>query len=273
MKMFKDSGSEIEHEALLVLWLSRFVLPSTYTTITKKVFAIAVSLGRGVKLTLAPPVLASIYRDLWLLKNSLENCSPDDETKVIVWAPFQLVQIWIWERFKNLRPNCSESCGLRFARWEKKKLHVENVNSGFEDFCWQPYAENSDDKFGRWAIVGDCIDEELESWVRFIRVSELVGIDGKCIEQYLPHRVAMQFGMNQDVPGDVARVNESPELAWRFYTRPIKDVEVYFPSPISKPYVTARYLKWWNKSNGEGHLQSPIDIDKTENFGKDESKK
>ncbi|GJU85073.1 aminotransferase-like mobile domain-containing protein [Tanacetum coccineum] len=270
MKMFKDSGSEIEHEAFLVLWLSRFVLPSTYTTITKKVFAITVSLGRGVKLTLAPPVLASIYRDLWLLKYTLKN---DDQNDVIVWAPLQLLQVWIWERFKILSPNCGDSSGPRFARWEKKKLSVENVDCGLGDFSWQPYAEDSYDNLGRWAAVGDWVDEELESWVRFIRVSELVGIDGKCIEQYLPHRVAMQFGMNQDVPGDVARVNESPELAWRFYTRPVKDVEVYFPTPISKPYVTARYLKWWNKSNGEGHLQSPIDVDKIENFGKDESKK
>ncbi|GKB91737.1 retrovirus-related pol polyprotein from transposon TNT 1-94 [Tanacetum coccineum] len=84
MTMFKDSGSEIEHEA-------------------------------GVKLALAPPVLASIYRDLRLLKYSLENNSPDDETKVIFWDPFQLVQIWIRERFRNLRPNYS------------------NVDSGFED--------------------------------------------------------------------------------------------------------------------------------------------
>ncbi|GJU32380.1 aminotransferase-like mobile domain-containing protein [Tanacetum coccineum] len=266
--MFKDSGSEIEHEAFLVLWLSRFVLPSTYTTITKKVFAIAVSLGRGVKLALAPPVLASIYRDLWLLKYSLENDSPDDETKVIVWAPFQLVQIWIWERFRNLRPNCSDSCGPRFARWEKKKLRIENVDSGFEDFCWRPYAENSDDKFGRWAVVGDCIDEELESWVHCLRVSELVGIDGKCIQQYLPHRVAMQFGMNQDVPGDLARVNGSREIAWRFYTRPVKDVKVYIPSRVFEPYVTVRYLEWWNKSAGECSMQSPFGDNVTRNFGK-----
>jgi hypothetical protein len=31
-----------------------------------------------------------------------------------------------------------------------------------------------------------------------LRVSELVGFDA--IEQYLPHRVAMQFGMDHDVP-------------------------------------------------------------------------
>ncbi|PWA75156.1 Aminotransferase-like mobile domain-containing protein [Artemisia annua] len=263
MKMFKDSDSEIEHEAFLVLWLSRFVFPSSYSTVSTNVYAIAVCLSRGVKLALAPAVLASIYKDLRLLKNA-------DQNDVIVWAPLQLLQVWIWERFKILSPNCGDSSGPRFARWEKKKISVENVNCGLEDFCWQPYAEDSNYKLGRWAVVSDCLDEELESWVRCLRVSELVGLDGKCIEQYLPHRVAMQFGMNQDVPGDVTRVNESPELAWKFYTRPVKDVEVYFPSPISNPYVTTRYLEWWNKSNGEGYLQSPIDGDETENFGKDE---
>nr|GEX08301.1 aminotransferase-like mobile domain-containing protein [Tanacetum cinerariifolium] len=185
IKMFKDSGSEIEHEAFLVWWLSRFVFPSSYSSVSTN-------------------------------------------NDVIIWAPLQLLQVWILERFKILSPNCGDSSGPRFARWEKKKISVENVDCGLEDFCWQPYAEDSNDKLGRWAAVGDCLDEELE--------------------------VAMQFGMNQVVPGDVARVNESPELSWRFYTRPVKDVEVYFPSPISKPYFTTRYLKWWNKSNGGGFL-------------------
>ncbi|KAK9268706.1 hypothetical protein L1049_000467 [Liquidambar formosana] len=53
----------------------------------------------------------------------------------------------------------------------------------------------------------------LSLWLS--RVCELVGID--CIEQYLPHRVAMQFGMDQDIPGHVARCNETPEVAWRSY--------------------------------------------------------
>jgi len=46
----------------------------------------------------------------------------------------------------------------------------------------------------------------------------------------------MQFGMNQDVPGGVARMNGSCESAWGFYT-PAKDLNVYFPSR-SEPYAT-----------------------------------
>ncbi|GJY50958.1 aminotransferase-like mobile domain-containing protein [Tanacetum coccineum] len=180
MKKFKDSGSEIEHEAFLALWLSRFVFPSTYTTVSPNVSAIAVCLARGVRLALAPPVLASIYRDLSLLNHNLGNDGHDDESNLIVWAPFQLVQVWILERFRKISPNCVDSCNPRFARWENKKLRMENVGSfvdcGFDDFIWQPFGEVLNDKSGKWVVVAECLDEELESWVRCLRVSELVGM-------------------------------------------------------------------------------------------------
>nr|XP_043620724.1 protein MAIN-LIKE 2-like [Erigeron canadensis] len=284
MKKFKDSGSKIEHEAFLALWLTRFVFPSSYSTVMKNVFPIAGRLARGIRLALAPAVLASIYRDLSLLKAKITVMKNDYcETPVIVWAPFQLVQIWIWERFMKLRPNPGHSLVPRFARWEQKKLQVEKVGSfvdcAFEDFCWLPYGENSNDnsvfcnvyqETGKW-VVNECLDEDVESWARCFRVSELVGIDGNCIEQYLPHRVAMQFGMNQDVPGDVARTNETPEIAWRFYSRPVKDVKLYIPSRFSDPYVTARYLEWRDKSSGVSSLQSSFDDNETDNFVKIES--
>jgi len=63
------------------------------------------------------------------------------------------------------------------------------------------------------------------SFVICLRVSELVGIDS--IEQYLPHRVAMQFGMDQDVPSYVPRLNETKENAWRNYCRPISDENLF----------------------------------------------
>ncbi|GJV96376.1 aminotransferase-like mobile domain-containing protein [Tanacetum coccineum] len=138
-----------------------------------------------------------------------------------------------------------------------------NKNSGFS----KVYQEK-----GRWVVVVDCLDEELESWVRCVRVSELVGLDGSCIQQYLPHRVAMQFGMNQDVPADVPRKNETREIAWGFYTRSVKDVELYVPPRLSEPYVTTRYLEWRNKGTSECSLQSPIGDIETEINGKDGSR-
>nr|GEW30760.1 RNA-directed DNA polymerase, eukaryota [Tanacetum cinerariifolium] len=243
MVKFKESESEIEHEAFLTLWLSR--------------------------LALAPAVLASIYRDLSFLRNKI-GVEHNDETNVVVWAPFQLVQIWILERFPKISLNWVDSCNPRFARWEKKKLSAENVGAivdcGLEDFCWQPYGNVYKEKGRSVDVVGECLDEELESWVRCIRICELVGIEGKCIEQYLPHRVARQFGMSQDVPVDVPRANLTHEIAWRFYTRPVKDVKLYIPSQHPEPCVTVRYMEWWNKSNGECSLQSSDGNNKTEDY-------
>ncbi|GJS31739.1 aminotransferase-like mobile domain-containing protein [Tanacetum coccineum] len=266
MKKFKKSGSEIEHEAFLALWLSRYVFPSSNDVVVRNVCHIAVSLARGNRLALAPAVLASIYRDLGFLRNKI-GVDHSDETNVVVWAPFQLLQVWILERFPKISPNWVDSCNPRFARWEKKKLSAENVGAivdcGLEDFCWQPYGFVYKEKGRSVDVVGECLDEELESWVRCKRVSELVGIDGKCMEQYLPHRVARQFGMNQDVPSDVPRANLTHKKAWKFYNRPIEDVKLYIPP---------QHSEWWNKSNGECSLQSPIADNATEKFDKYESR-
>ncbi|KAJ0046034.1 hypothetical protein Pint_04185 [Pistacia integerrima] len=58
------------------------------------------------------------------------------------------------------------------------------------------------------------LSEELQSFAHCLTVSELLGFE--CIERYLPHRVAMQFGMDQDLP-------------------PCGD-------------VTSQYSKWWKQS-------------------------
>ncbi|GJY17359.1 aminotransferase-like mobile domain-containing protein [Tanacetum coccineum] len=249
MVMFKESRSKIKHEAFHVLWLSRYVFPSSRDVVVQNVCHIAVSLARGIRLALAPAVLASIYRDLSFLRNKI-GVEHNFETDVVVWAPFQLVQIWILERFPKISPNWVDSCNPRFATWDKKKLSAENVSAivdcDLEDFCWQPYGNVYKEKGRSVDVVGECLDEDLESWVRCIRVCELVGIEGKCIEQYLPHRVARQFGMSQDVPVNVPRANLTHEIAWRFYTRPVKDVKLYIPSQHPEPCVTVRYMEWWN---------------------------
>ncbi|KAG5546525.1 hypothetical protein RHGRI_018642 [Rhododendron griersonianum] len=88
------------------------------------------------------------------------------------------------------------------------------------------------------------MDEDFESFARFLRpcelvnlrIFELVGFDS--LERYLPHRVAMQFGMDQDLPGLVPRFNDIPEVAWENYNRPIKDGRLYVPSRLYKSDVT-----------------------------------
>ncbi|XP_022762117.1 uncharacterized protein LOC111308018 [Durio zibethinus] len=263
MQKFMDTGSEFEHEAFLAFWLSRYVFTNAHETIREHVFSIAVHLARGTRLALAPAVLASIYRDLCWLKDAITastKLGKEEVSTLTIWSPFQLVQVWAWERFVELRPkpNLIEKGQPRLFQWHDVSCKVENVRLALESasgsFEWRPYALQIDNwkqpKFYRENEV--CIsitarlDKELESFARCLKASELVGLD--CVEQYLPHRVAMQFGIDQDIPGFVPQSNETPEIAWLNYCESLTAVKLYIPSRLYKAGVSARYLQWWNQS-------------------------
>lgn len=278
MKRFMERESEVEHEAFLILWLSRFVFPGpSKDVVSKHLFRLAIRLARGTRIALAPAVLASIYRDLSYLKRKL-FCSNDSEDgeeveEIVVWAPFQLVLVWIWERFMLLQPErnlveVGETTSTRLAQWHKvKKLESKDIkksvfDSSGEFFTWRPYAVATGDcvlpKFYRekdeWLLVSEGLDEELESFARCLRPSELVGIDpsGHFVEPYLPHRVARQFGLDQDVPGSVIRCNQSHIVAWRSYDKPVNCEKLYIPSRFFISGVSIRYFEWWNDSKPSG---------------------
>ncbi|XP_075669686.1 uncharacterized protein LOC142639378 [Castanea sativa] len=71
---------------------------------------------------------------------------------------------------------------------------------------------------------------------------------------YLPHRVALQFGIDQDLPGHVARYNMSPGIAWSHYSRSIGDAKLYIPPHLFEADVTMGYFEWWKQS-----MSSPKD--------------
>ncbi|GMY31357.1 serine/threonine-protein phosphatase 7 long form like [Fagus crenata] len=267
LKKFMDSDSEFEHEAFLSYWLSRYVFQNAGKSIRGCVFSIAIHLARGRKIALAPGVLASIYKDLSLLKekivasNNLESDDEDGGLKLRIFSLFHLVQIWAWERFLELRPNPKviNYGAPRMARWDQVKgSEIESVrlalDSAGESFQWRPYAMAVNDcnfpKFyaekEMFVSVGPGLDEELQSFARCLRVSELVGLG--CIEQYLPHRVAMQFGLDQDLPGCVDRLNETSEIAWNHYSKPKHNMKLYVPSRLFEADVTVKYLEWWKQS-------------------------
>ncbi|XP_027190347.1 uncharacterized protein [Cicer arietinum] len=181
--------------------------------------------------------------------------------EVTLQSPFYLVQIWVWERFKNLQPQpqsmlINHGDPLLF-RWHMvKDLNIDNVrlalDLAMDDFLWRPYVRYGD-KCGMfypndeiWIPFKKDLDKEILSFVTCLRVCELVGFGST--EQYLPHRVAMQFGMDQDVPAHVPRSNWTKAVAWENYCRPFSDRNLYFPSRFFEADVTDRYAKWWKQS-------------------------
>ena len=263
LEHFMGSGSKLEHEAFLSYWLSKFVFPLCEYRIERQNFPIAILLARGTRIALAPAVLSSIYSDLGLLKEKLVASTKLDTEEVLnISAPFQLVQLWAWERFPALRPSpiSISQCEPRPARWSKlKKVSIENVrlaiDTAGESFQWRPYAIAANHNWlfpkfyeekEQWVSVDAALDKELESFALCLRVCELLGLH--CIQQYLPHRVAMQFGIDQDLPGHVARYNMSPGIAWSHYNRSIGDSKLYIPPRLFEADVTMRYFEWWKQS-------------------------
>ncbi|KAJ0239990.1 Aminotransferase-like [Hirschfeldia incana] len=266
MKEMMNSGNEIEHEAFMVTWLSRFVFPNSGDLVKEKLFGAAVQLARGVRLALAPAVLAGIYSSLGVLKKQLVGGSGDEETVVTATSPFQFVQVWAWERILDVRPPCQPSQlkphEPRLALWhhhgggQEANMSHESIrtvlDSAKESFHYRPYTKPLKNfKFPKFYLEDDCWvsleDEDIVAFGRCLRCSKLVGLN--CIEPYYPHRVALQFGYDQDVPGVVPVVlTESPELAWKDYIRPITDEMIYIPSRLRQADVTVKYIRWWKQS-------------------------
>lgn len=238
----EETQSDFEHVAFLSLWLSRYVFPSLADeTLGKHVFPIAAKLSKGIQVAIGPAVLASLYRDFRTIR---EQAMASNET-IRVSGPFQLVQIWAFERFRIVGPKALDSIQPgepRAARWHRlnTKLNVPLVRLALklgENFEWRPYAAN----LKNWKhpsyyketdqLMVDCSsldDQDLRSFIRCLQCCELVGID--CKEKYQPHRVAMQFGMDQDLPGDFANFNIS---------------NYFVPSRFCQPGVSMRYSNWW----------------------------
>ncbi|XP_019267194.1 PREDICTED: uncharacterized protein LOC109244542 [Nicotiana attenuata] len=268
MEYFEGRGDHLEHVAFITHWLSKYVLPSkSYRIVEKALFPIAIYLSQGIPMAIAPAVLASIYRDLNLLKQLVLSSSKhreqsssrcvEDESDLILRAPLHVVQLWAWERFPNLlrKPGVIYSGEPRVVRWHEVKDPRRAIDSTAELFLWRPYAigtvKNWDlNKFYKereeYVVVGPKMGREILIFARFIRASELVGVD--CVEQYNPHRVSMQFGFDQDVPACVNHASDSPRIAWSNYSRPIKDAKLYIPSRLFESDVTKRYLEWWKNN-------------------------
>ncbi|KAL5711636.1 hypothetical protein ACHQM5_013901 [Ranunculus cassubicifolius] len=294
---FMGRDDELEHIAFLSLWLSRYVFPTwPEETIGMQIFPIAIQLSRGIRIALAPAILASLYSDLRKLKEQLVASATadgyeNDELPLNIWAPFQMMQLWAWERFPSLQPtpNPLKSGEPRSARWHRVKstMKFDSVRSSIhlpDEFLWRPYSSVLNNwkrplyykDQAEWiTLTPDMIkeSEELQSFIHFIVPCELVGLE--CIEQYLPHRVGMQFGMDQDIPGHFSRANANWEIAWNTYNVPTRNTSLYIPPRLFESDVTVRYFDWWklNFSAELGDMIKEASSDQSNSSDVESSKK
>lgn len=241
-----------EHVAFLSFWLARFVFPSVpEESLGKHVFPIAVLLSQGTRVALAPAILAGLFKDLSFLKNQALK----GEELVSVSSPFQLLQLWALERFQPVLkspPKSLKPGEPRAARWHKvnPRFSLPDVRRDVnlpKNFQWRPYAADLTNwKHGSYyqasklCFFDKTTDQNLQSYVKCLCGAELVGLED-CKERYLPHRVAMQFGIDQDLPGDPA---ESSGLGC---TSGAADDRFFVPAWSFEPNVTARYSYWWGE--------------------------
>lgn len=139
----------------------------------------------------------------------------------------------------------------RVARWQNVRnvldsRYVYRVLMSPSEFVWRPYGSSSvalqPKTSGCWVRGQDITTSKtLLSFARCLRPCELVGM--KFIEKYRSHRVARQLGFDQDVPGNVIRLNSRWEKAWGSYN--IEDKNLAFIFPNHKPGVTVKYARWW----------------------------
>ncbi|KAM5585683.1 hypothetical protein ABKV19_004872 [Rosa sericea] len=138
----------------------------------------------------------------------------------------------------------------RAARWNKVNIKISlpdvrrEVNLA-KNFRWRPYAADMTNwRHGSYYLAeklsfyDKTTDQNLQSYVKCLCCAELVGVED-CKEKYLPHRVAMQFGIDQDLPGDPAACSG---LDCNLDTT---DVRFFLPGRFFEPSVTARYSYWW----------------------------
>ncbi|KAL5101291.1 hypothetical protein RYX36_005618 [Vicia faba] len=118
-----------------------------------------------------------------------------------------------------------------------------------ENFWWHPYV----DDLKNWCFVShykeneqfvdvddgsNCdLGEELRCFGVCLCADEIFGLN--CVEKYMPYMVAVQFGMDQDVPpGEFTFM--SPSCNGNF--------SLYVPAKCYKPCVSLEYHNWWKKS-------------------------
>lgn len=252
--------------AFLSCWICTFVLPiDNIGFIRPSVFKMASIMASGQPVSLAIPVLASIYQGLNRVVNS---CRPSQEPAAFA---IHYVYGWISHYFRTYfqvfrgipNPKMVVYSGEGCAKYYDPKEARKRIHKG-EQACWTCnvvtrgndilYVDNDD--------PGDLERDHFTA----IRSSYLTLRRGDYfdIEPYSPHRFSRQFGFCQEVPGsidhDVRRCSLGDGLRyWRLCLLSRSMAKVRFPhnATFARRFFSSAYKKWWALTHG-GFLEENI---------------
>ncbi|KAL0411691.1 UNVERIFIED_CONTAM: hypothetical protein Slati_3758800 [Sesamum latifolium] len=218
---------EVYLAAYLACWLCTFVLPDkNVNSIRPSTFKMASMMANGRRVSLAIPVLASIYED------SLPSLAR------IVWL-------------KMIR--FSGEGGVKYYDPQEARKRIHKAE--FVSWACNMIVKNRPFRF-----IDNSDAEELDhDYFIAIRSSYLTLRQGDkfIIEPYSPHRFGRQFGYFQDGPGTLKYDTRAASLEeglryWRLCILSKSSSKAWFPGlpTNTKKFCSEAYKAWWAKVHG-----------------------
>ncbi|KAI4981888.1 hypothetical protein ZWY2020_022380 [Hordeum vulgare] len=144
---------ELHWLGFLAYWLAFFVTPRLRPKggkLPERVFALAARISLGERVALGPAMVANLYAEMdRIVTTRLEEGA---SSRVDVWAPLWLLQVWLWERYHRLQPPelkapefpLSNVRALYWSRRERKTTQEEDLRVLQDEDCfeWRPYLRN-----------------------------------------------------------------------------------------------------------------------------------
>uniref|UniRef100_M1BMX6 Aminotransferase-like plant mobile domain-containing protein n=1 Tax=Solanum tuberosum TaxID=4113 RepID=M1BMX6_SOLTU len=221
-------------------------------------FKIASLMASGKRVSLAVPVLASIYHGL----NKISNSSQLDHIRVCF--PIHYVYGWLAYYLKTHYPLTSGPSlprmvvysGEGAAKYFDKDEARKRVHWG-ESIVWNATILSRPHPT---YYIDDGKAPELElAYFMSLRFNYLPLRRGGSfvIEPYSPHRFSRQFGFHQDIPGYLENDIRAESLDeglryWRICISRATMSKVTFPPAVTsaKKLYTTQYSSWWERSYG-----------------------
>ncbi|KAJ1698966.1 hypothetical protein LUZ63_007478 [Rhynchospora breviuscula] len=269
--------------AFLAWWLCHFAVVSRPTGyIRPGVFVMANALARGIRVSLAIPALATLYRSL------REVTTSRDPSASHVAVPFHLINGWLYAYWRDFHgvvmptdltrrlPFLAHLAGASVFPPDQIRTHFLFWWRGraATHTCPRVFVRGLPTSFGEGIFVRDDPLVSRDDWpiLMAFMVSFREGFlphrqdDEIFAEPYCPQRVAWQFGFDQGIPS-LSIPLRPPRVSltsfseyWLFILRTGTGIGFFVPHPSRIGHVTVQYLQWYRDLVGAHHSLSEGDL-------------